>query len=139
MDEVSSKLTIFFEEPFWVGVYERISRGKMQICKITFGSEPKDYEVYDFILRKFFSFDFSTPAAQEKYHCAKPGPKRMQRQISRLLQTKGVGTKAMQALKAQHEQHKSEAVSRRRAEKEKNAEYVFQLRQKKKKEKHRGR
>ena len=51
MDKVSCRLTVFFEEPFWIGVFERISEGKLSVCKVTFGAEPKDYEVYDFVLR----------------------------------------------------------------------------------------
>lgn len=45
IDKVSGKLTVFFEEPVWVGVLERILDGKLSVCKITFGVEPKDYEV----------------------------------------------------------------------------------------------
>ena len=41
-----SSLTILFEAPFWIGLYERADSGKYEVCKITFGSEPKDYEVY---------------------------------------------------------------------------------------------
>ena len=52
MDKVSGRLTVFFEEPFWRGVFERISEGKLSVCKVTFGTEPKDYEVYDFVLHE---------------------------------------------------------------------------------------
>lgn len=45
MDKVSGRLTVFFEEPFWVGVFERISECKLSVCKVTFGSEPKDYDM----------------------------------------------------------------------------------------------
>ena len=41
------ELTVFFEEPFWVGVFERIEDGKLSVCKVTFGAEPKDYDVWD--------------------------------------------------------------------------------------------
>ena len=34
---------------FWVGVFDRVSEGKLSVCKITFGAEPKDYEIYDFV------------------------------------------------------------------------------------------
>ena len=44
MDKVSGKLTVFFEDPFWAGVFERISEGKLFAYKVTFGAEPKDYE-----------------------------------------------------------------------------------------------
>ena len=50
MDRASGKLTVFFEEPFWVGVFERVTDGQMSVCKVTFGAEPKDYEVLEFIL-----------------------------------------------------------------------------------------
>ena len=43
-----STLTVFFENPFWVGVYERVDGDRYEVCKITFGAETKDYEVYDF-------------------------------------------------------------------------------------------
>lgn len=45
MDKASGTLTVFFEEPFWVGVFETIEEGKLTVCKVTFGVEPKDYEI----------------------------------------------------------------------------------------------
>ena len=59
MDKVSGKLTVFFEEPFWVGVFERIGDGKFSVAKITFGAEPKDYEVQEFIQKNYFNLQFS--------------------------------------------------------------------------------
>ena len=47
MDKVSGKLTAYFEETFWVGVFERIEDGKLSVTKVTFGAEPKDYEVQE--------------------------------------------------------------------------------------------
>lgn len=43
MDKVSGKLAVFFEEPFWAGVFECISEARLSVCKVTFGAEPKDY------------------------------------------------------------------------------------------------
>ncbi len=34
MDKVNGKLTVFFEEPFWVGIFERIEDGKLSVAKI---------------------------------------------------------------------------------------------------------
>ena len=45
---VQSALTVFFESPFWVGVYERTDGDRYEVCKITFGAEPKDYAVWEF-------------------------------------------------------------------------------------------
>ncbi len=41
MYKVTGKLTVFFEEPFWVGVFERTENGKLSVCKVSFGAEPK--------------------------------------------------------------------------------------------------
>ena len=40
---MKSSLTVLFEDPFWVGIFERIDDGKLSVCKVTFGAEPKDY------------------------------------------------------------------------------------------------
>ena len=51
MDKVNGKLTVYFEDPFWVGVFERIENGKLTVAKVTFGAEPKDYEIQEYIQR----------------------------------------------------------------------------------------
>ena len=58
MDKVWSRLTVFFEEPFWVGVFERVSEGKLSVCRVTFGAEPKDCEVDDFVLKNYSRLRF---------------------------------------------------------------------------------
>ena len=63
MDKVNGKLTVFFEEPFWVGIFERIEDGKLSVAKVTFGAEPKDYEVQEYIQKCYFSLKFS-PAVE---------------------------------------------------------------------------
>ena len=59
MQKVESRLTVFFDNPFWVGVYERVADGKLEACKITFGAEPKDDEVYEFLLLHWNTLRFS--------------------------------------------------------------------------------
>ena len=53
MSTTKTSLTVTFEAPFWIGLYERESDGAYEVCKITFGAEPKDYEVYEFLLRNW--------------------------------------------------------------------------------------
>ena len=50
---MEGRLTVFFEDPFWVGVFERVNSRKLSVCKVTFGAEPKDYEIRDFILKHY--------------------------------------------------------------------------------------
>ena len=33
MDKVIGRLTVFFEEPFWVGVFERIENGRLSVAR----------------------------------------------------------------------------------------------------------
>lgn len=136
---VQCSLTILFEAPFWIGLYERFDEKKYAVCKIPFGAEPKDYEVYDFLLRHWNRLTFSPPLKTEKMEERHNNPKRVQREINRQLQDRGMGTKAQQALKLQQEQNKMERKTRSKEQKEAEAERQFLLRQEQKKAKHRGR
>lgn len=82
MGKVEGKLTVFFEEPFWVGVFERIENGKLSVAKVTFGAEPKDSKVYDFILKHYYSLRFS-PAVSTVVKETKKNPKRMRREVQK--------------------------------------------------------
>lgn len=137
MDKVSGKLTVFFEEPFWVGVFEHIENGKLLVAKVTFGTEPKDYEVQEYIQKYYFGLKFS-PAVSTTVKEPKINPKRMQRVAKRQMQETGIGTKSQQALKLQQEQNKKERKIRSREQKEADERRMFELKQQKKKEKHRG-
>ena len=101
-----SSLTIMFENPFWIGLYERFDNGTYEVCKITFGAEPKDYEIYDYLLQNWHKLKFSPPIKTDKTKDRKINPKRMQREINSQLEDKGIGTKAQQALQLQREQSK---------------------------------
>lgn len=137
MDNTSGKLTVLFEEPFWVGVFERVSGGKLSVCKVTFGAEPKDYEIWEFILNHYYELKFS-PAVETEEKKTADNPKRRQRNAKKQLQNQGIGTKSQQALQMQREEMKAERriISKEQREAEKLRR--FRLRQQKQKEKHRG-
>ena len=138
MDKVSGRLTVFFEEQFWIGVFERISEGKLSVCKVTFGVEPKDYEVYEFILKNYYRLKFS-PAVVVDVKEAARNPKRIQREVRKQVQNLGMGTKSQQALKLQQEQLKTKRRTVSREQREAEKQRQFELKQQKRKEKHRGR
>lgn len=138
MDKVVVKLTVYFADPFWVGVAERIAGGHLSAAKITFGAEPKDYEIAGFIQRYFYELRFSQSVPTERRE-AKKNPKTAQRDAKRQMQEVGIGTKSQQALKLQHEAKRLEGRKKNREEKQAKAERLFLLKQQKRKEKHRGR
>ena len=135
---MEGKLTVFFEDPFWVGVFERVEDGKLSVCKVTFGAEPKDYEVWEYVLQHYCELEFS-PAVETGSRRAADNPKRRQKNARNQLERTGVGTKSQQALQMQLEQNKQERKVKSREQKQAEAERQFALKQQKKKEKHRGR
>ncbi|MDF9824218.1 hypothetical protein M2475_000576 [Breznakia sp. PF5-3] len=137
MQRIQSKLTVFYEGPFWVGVYERIVDGEMEVCKITFGSEPKDYEVYAFLLQNWHQLRFKKHV-QTNEKPKQVSPKRMQRMITKQLRERGVGTKSQQAIKQQQEEGKEERKKQTKLQREQAKRQRFLLKQAKKKQKHRG-
>ena len=137
MDRASGKLTVFFEDPFWVGVFERVSDGQMSVCKVTFGAEPKDSEVLEFILGQYYKLKFS-PAVDVEVRKSADNPKRRQRDAHKQVQNSGLGTKSQQALQMQREEMKTERKLISKEQKEAEKQRQFDLKQQKRKEKHKG-
>ena len=135
---MEARLTVFFDDPFWVGVFERIEDGGLSACKVTFGVEPKDYEVWEYVLRHYRELAFG-PAVEAETRQAADNPKRRQRNAGKQMARAGVGTKSQQALQMQLEQNKRERRVKSREQRLAEAERRFELKQRKKKEKHRGR
>lgn len=138
MDKLSSRLIVLFEDPFWIGIIERIEEGQLSVCKITFGAEPKDYEIYAFLMKNYDRLRFSPAVATDVKESAR-NPKRMQREVHKQVQNIVIGTKSQQALKLQQEQNKTERKSVSREQREAEKQRKFELKQQKKKNKLRGR
>ena len=143
-----ASLTVFFEDPFWVGVFERIEDGMLSVCKVTFGAEPKDYEVtfgaepkdyeiWDYVLHHYYELVFS-PAIETEARQTADNPKRRFRNARKHLENTGIGTKSQQALQRQREEMKMERRHFSREEREAEAQRRFEMKQAKKKEKRRG-
>ena len=106
---------------------------------MVFGPEPKDYEVYDFLLKHWRQLPFSPGLKATREGPQRKNPKRVQREIRRSLSSGPTGTKAQQALALQREENKQIRKTRSRAEKEAEETRKYALRQEKKRAKHRGR
>ncbi len=138
MPENRNQLTVYFDPPFWVGVYERIDDGQLSVSKIVFGSEPKDYEVYDHLQKNWQRLVFSPPVVNPEDVIRPQNPKRLQRAIKETLKRQGISTKSQQALQLQREARKTQRQERSREEKEAEKTRRFTQRQEKRKEKRRG-
>ena len=134
----TSRLTILFDDPFWIGLYEREDDTEYSVCRIVFGAEPRDQEVYAYLLEHWRTLRFSPPRPGTEHLPPPKSPKRRQREARRMTQAAGIGTKAQQALKLQQEQGKQARLARTRQQREAEEARKFQLRQARRKEKHRG-
>ena len=131
MDKVIGRLTVFFEDPFWVGVFERIENGRLSAAKVTFGAEPKEPELLIYLLRHYYRLQFS-PAVETAVKPAHRNPKRAQREAGRQTAQVGIGTKSQLELNKQMRKRRS------RARKQADAKRLYALKQQQKREKHKG-
>ncbi|HCW53232.1 MAG TPA: DUF2992 domain-containing protein [Clostridium sp.] len=134
------KLTVLYNEPFWIGIFEVEEGECYKASKVTFGAEPKDTEVYEFLLKNYYRLNFVSIESDkdENKLKKKENPKRLQKKIHKEVQDKGIGTKAQIALKKQHEENKIERKKRTKEEKKAEEERLYKIKQQKKKEKHKG-
>ena len=107
MAQTTLTLTVYFEDPFWVGVFERVEDDQLSVCRHVFGAEPTNAEVLAFVQQRFRKLAFS-PAVAADRQMHHSNPKRRQRAARKASASRGIGTKAQQALAAQHEANKSQ-------------------------------
>ena len=138
MMTIGGSLTVLFEDPFWIGLFEIIDQNGLRACKVTFGAEPTDKEVMEFIDKNWHRLQFSQTIEIPPESERKVNPKRQLREAKKQMQSQGIGTKSQQALKLQQEQNKAERKQRSKAKREAEKQRQFDLRQAKKKEKYRG-
>ena len=131
------KLTVLFESPFWVGIFEKEQDGKYSVARIVFGAEPRDFEVFEFVINKMDQLKFSNPQEDEIVK-RKINPKRLQREVKKEISKKNIVSKAQDALRLEIEKNKIERRSFNSKLKEVVKQERFELKQQKKKEKKRG-
>lgn len=135
-------VTVFYETPFWVGVFERNDEGCYAVARKIFGNEPTDAELYEFVLRHYRELKFSAPRKEIKLIIKRKNPKRQQREVRKEMQKVAVGkypmTLAQEALKLELEKNKKIRKDNSKQKKEVEQQEKFNLKQLKKKQKKRG-
>jgi hypothetical protein len=76
--------TVFFDDPFWVGLYKIEDETVSRCARIVFSGAPADVELYDYFLRHYNDFQFTDYADAENPVRIR-NPKRRQREISKLV------------------------------------------------------
>jgi len=121
-DMVTLTLTVYFEDPFWVGVYTRTSSEGRSYARIVYGAEPSDLEVFEGIHRDYPALRFTETDGIPSKCVLRANPKRHQRLAAREMNRRGGETKAQAAFKKQTEEgkvaRKTERMCRRRAKRD---------------------
>lgn len=135
MEKVQIKLTILFDDAFWIGFFERTTQDKLEVAKVTFGAEPKEIEILEYILYKYkYKYIKFSESKQIKTKQTAANPKRMKR----LVKKQTIGKKSWDALKEQQEKNKIIKKINNKEQREEKKQIKFELKQKKKQEKHKG-
>ncbi|GAU77286.1 YjdF family protein [Fusibacter sp. 3D3] len=137
-----NQLTVFYENSFWIGVFEETIDGKISICKVTFGAEPKGEELLNFITRYYFKLKFSgfynEDAEFIQSASKRINPKRLQRLVSKEVSKVGISTKAQDAIRAERDSQKKLRHFKSKAFREQQEKIKFEKKQMQKKEKKKG-
>ena len=136
MEIVSIGLTVYFEDGFWHGLFEQEYEGTYQVCRVTFGQEPKEDEILEFIQAQFTQLSFS-PAAIVKQHVKIKNPKRLQRAVKKQVKQK-VSSKSKELLQLQYEERKKISKHQSSVQKQLLKQEKFERKQQKRREKHKG-
>lgn len=107
MSRIKSRLTVFFEEPFWVGVFEQETDGVMRAARVVFGAQPTDAEVFEFVLRHADRLRYRPPV-EGRLSRETANPKKRRREAARETGQRGIGTRSQQALQLAREQSRLE-------------------------------
>lgn len=119
-----STLTVYFDEPWWVGVVEQEEMGELRLFRHVFGSEPSTAEIYELVLRDMERL-FTQPAVKIETHSEPPkrvNPKRVLRDAARETAIQGISTKSQEAMRLLIEAGKQERHIQSRAEREREAD-----------------
>jgi hypothetical protein len=135
-------ITVFFEEPFWVALIEREIDGRYSVARAVIGtSEPSGAILAVFFDRlNYESLRFSESVQTDSREKKEVGFKKQLHKNNeyRSSEYRHTYSKAHAMLKQQQSELKTERKKVSRQEKEKSFQLKFNLRQQKKKEKHKG-
>ena len=136
---MEGKCTIYFEDPFWVGVFERQDEGGYQVAKHVFGAEPGLTETQDFAKTGYSQLKFSQSFSQTELYLVDENYKHRMHRIRKEMHQTGIGTYAQRAIKGEQEclAKEKSVVQNERSELNERESYLKHLAAKK--QKHRGR
>jgi hypothetical protein len=135
---MESKMTVIFESPYWVGIFEKVEMGQYQAARYVFGAEPTEPQLLQFALNCYGTLQFSKPVPYNEKISRQVNYKRRMREIRAQMETPRTSSRAQEALKQEMEARALEQKKESRSNYDQDVAQKFLLRKARKAEKHRG-
>jgi hypothetical protein len=135
---MEGKLTVYFDPPFWVGIFEKIENNHCQAARQVFGSEPTEPELIKFALENYNTLRFSQPALINPEQNKSANYKRRMREIRGQMLAPEKSTKAQQIIRKEYETNSNFRKNENRHNRFEEQRQKYRLRKVKQAEKHRG-
>jgi len=135
---VTSVFSIFFEDPFWVGILEENYDGINYMGKYIFGAEPSNSELLQFYIYEFDKIEKIRISAM-KMETKKLSFKKSLNKTKKSQNNVGIGTRSQNLFQKAFEEMMNIKRNERRAEEIINKEEKYKKKLEKKIEKRRGR
>ena len=133
---ISSIFTVYFEDPFWIGIYAIHDQNQYLVKKIIFGKEPQDFEVLHWLLFSFHQVSFYHTLDKSEERKVIKNPKHRLREVKK--EYRQIGTKSQIALKKAYLEHKQIKLKETRKALNKEKQRQYEQHKQKRKEKHKG-
>jgi hypothetical protein len=117
-------------------LFEQAYQETYQVCRVTFGQEPKDDEILEILQTQFARLSFSSESTVKQYVKIK-NPKRLQRVVKKQVKQK-VSSKSKELLQLQYEERKKISKHQSSVQKQFLKQEKFERKQQKRREKHKG-
>jgi hypothetical protein len=135
----TSQLTVFFDQAFYRGVFERTINGHYQAAKVTFGTQPPTYnQIQSMIAGRWSTLTWASGDQTTALASSAQSAQQRKRQARQAIRGRGSSQQAEQVLKLAHKQNLVLKKKRRKETKQAHALKVRLKKQEKHLAKHRG-
>lgn len=137
-------LSVYFEDPFWVGVLELVHDGELRVTRFVLGAEPSDVELHDYLMIHGLALleraEASPAVSADTRRETRVSPKRAAKLAARAAgRVSRRSTASQEAMRLELEERKQEAAADRKGRGRARAEHKREVARRKRIERRRDR
>lgn len=135
---MENSLIVFFDPPFWVGIFEQSDADTYRVARHVFGAEPTEPQLLELARHGFKDLIFTNPVDLVSVEKHEVGYKRRMREIRAAMKHPAASTRSQQILQQEMERQAQNHRDHHRQIRQLSDDLKYQSRKAKKAEKHRG-